>query len=126
MHSTIDSEPALAELIATFARASRASPDLNLLEHSVAGVEVALDHFERSLALSLPDLPDRAREAYLAALRLAGVLSRVSVTEPGTRAKVERFMATAHRMLLVLGPLVAATDRMLAARLLDGDLSCLH
>lgn len=116
----------LAELIATLARTSRVSPDPDLLEHSVASVELALDRFEHALELCTPDLADRAHEAYVAALRLAGVLARIHVAEPATRAKITRFMATAHRMLVVLGPLVPAADRTLATRLLDGELSCLH
>jgi len=117
LSSTIAYDEALAELVAVLARLSCASADLDLLERVATGVETELARFERAFQRGGAD----GHDAFLAAVKLAVVLDRISGDLVAPVDRIVRFRATASRILAMIGPFASATDRQIATRL-----ECLH
>jgi hypothetical protein len=110
--SSILADTALADTIHALAELERRPNDLTFVRDRLAVMDAALSAFESTLAQPLAELGPDVHRTYLAALALAYTLTGF----PGP--DVAGMRRTTLRLLDMLEPLAAPTDRAFRARLL--------
>jgi hypothetical protein len=113
MTSTIAVAESLANLVIGLAAVGPAP--LSAIEVATDAVDLALQRFERG-DRSAP----LARDAFLAGVLVAHLLRRFPATGRDQLARMARLDRTIERTLDLMAPMVGASERTLAARVLAG------